>query len=207
MKRDLTKTRHGLLLLSITLVTGGLIYATLPGKSTSPSKVMKVNPAAVQEIQRGHSEKSEQAHELKTLEAQLQQKPDHTPILLRQAQIYREMGKPTESAKLLKQIVSNEPNNSQAQLELGRVLYDSGDIQGAIAATNTVLKNDPKNTDALYNLGAIYGNLNNEKLAQEYWNRTITADPYSASSDLARQALTRISGVPGETNQTAKFSK
>jgi len=201
------KTQHSILLLSIILVTGALIYFTLPRKSTSPSKVTKVNPVAAPEIQKEHADKSEKPHELKTLEAQLQQKPDHTPILFRQAEIYREMGKPTESAKLLKQIVANEPNNSQAQLELGRALYDSGDFQGAIEATNTILKNDPKNTDALYNLGAIYGNLNNEKLAQEYWNRTIIADPYSASADLARQALTRMSHSAGETSQTAKISK
>jgi len=203
----MTKTRRVALLIGIIVVTGGLIYATLPKKSTSSSKVTKVSPVSAPEIQREHADKGEKAHELKTLEAQLQQKPDHTPILFRQAQIYRETGKPAEAAKLLRQIVANEPNNSQARLELGRVLFDLGDAQGAIAETNAILKSDPKNTDALYNLGAIYGNLNNEKLAQEYWNRTIAADPYSASADLARQALGRISNLAGETNQNAKIAK
>jgi tetratricopeptide (TPR) repeat protein len=201
------KTRHVILLLTIILVTGGLIYATLPRRSTSLSRATKENIVAVPEIQRGQADKGEKAHELESLEAQLQQKPDHTPILFRQAQIYRETGKPAEAAKLLRQIVANEPNNSQVRLELGRVLYDLGDAPGAIAETDAILKNDPKNTDALYNLGAIYGNLNNKKLAQEYWNRAVATDPYSASADLARQALTRISHSEGETNENAKIAK
>ena len=207
MKKEMTKTRHSILLLSIILVTGALIYFTLPRKFTSSSRLRGISPVSAPAIQREHVDKGEKSHELKTLESQLQQKPDHTPILFRQAQIYREMGKLTESANLLQQIVAKEPNNSQARLELGRVLYDLGDVQGAIAETSAILKIDPKNTDALYNLGAIYGNLNSDKLAQEYWNRAIVADPYSASADLARQALNRIRNFSSETNQTAKISK
>ena len=201
------KTQHSILLLSIILVTGALIYFTLPRKSTPLSKVTKVNPVAAQGIQREPADKGENAHELKTLEAQLQQKPDHTPILFRQAQIYRETGKPAEAAKLLRQIVANEPNNSQARLELGRVLYELGDIQGAMVETSSILKDNPKHADALYNLGAIYGNLNNDTLASEYWNRTIASDPHSTSAELARQALARLNNFSREQNQTAKNAK
>ena len=188
----MTKNRHATILIAIILVTGGLIYATLPGKSTSMSKMTKENHVSGPEIQKEHASPGAPAHELKALESQLQQKPDHTPILFRQAQLYKEMGKSAEAAKLLRQIVVNEPKNTQARLELGRVLYELGDVQGAMAETNALLKDDPKNTDALYNLGAIYGNLNNEKLAQEYWNRAITVDPYSAGADLARKGLARL---------------
>ena len=191
----MTKTRHTMILLSVILTTGGLIYATLPKNSITKAKVSKEINVIPAEVKAGETGENEKPHELKTLESQLQQKPDHTPILFRQAQIYREMGKLTEATKLLRQIVANEPKNWEARLELGRALYELGDVQGAMAETNFILKENPKNPDALYNLGAIYGNLNNETLAREYWNRTVASDPYSASADLARQSLNRL-GAP-----------
>ncbi|MFN8006692.1 MAG: tetratricopeptide repeat protein [Terriglobia bacterium] len=202
----MTRARHATILTLIVVVTGGVIYATLPGKARLGSKKENSTQHAPLPVQTAAVSANAPVHELKVLESQLQQKPDHIPILFRQAQLYREMRKPEEAAKLLRQILTREPKNTQARLELGRALYDLGDVPGAVKETNGVLENDPQNTDALYNLGAIYGNQDNEVLAEEYWNRAVKVNPYSEGANLARQALTRLRVNRPQQTQSAKMS-
>ena len=131
--------------------------------------------------------------ELETLQQQLKKKPNHTPVLLRMAQVAREMGKPEEAAQHLRQALQQEPTNREARLELGRALYETGDIGGAIDATQEILKNNPGDVDALYNLGAIYGNMKQDDSARKYWLQAVAVAPASPSGQLAKQALTQLS--------------
>jgi predicted Zn-dependent protease len=80
----------------------------------------------------GKLDVAEQLHEVKALEAELQKKPNHAPILLRLAQLARERDKPAEAIPPLRQILGEEPGILEARLELGRALYDTGDVQGAL---------------------------------------------------------------------------
>ncbi len=132
-------------------------------------------------------------HEALALEAQLQKKPDHVPILTRLAQIARENGKPAEAIPYLRKIVSLEPKNAEAHLELGRDLYDTGDVAGALEQTNQVLAAEPNNADALYNMGAIYANSNKIDVARDYWKRAAASDPASDSGKRAADSLQRLS--------------
>jgi tetratricopeptide (TPR) repeat protein len=135
---------------------------------------------------------ADRAHEMKSLEVELEKKPGHTPILFRMAQLARETGKPADAVQHLKEILKQEPNNQEALLELGRALYEAGDIDGAIAETNRLLALNAKQVDALYNMGAIYGNLNKPDLARQYWQRAVTADPSSESGRRAKESLGRL---------------
>jgi tetratricopeptide (TPR) repeat protein len=130
--------------------------------------------------------------ELKTLESSLKKHPEHIPILLRMAQVSRELGKREEALDHLREALKVDPKNREARLELGRVLFEAGDVDGAIRETEQLLELDPSSTDALYNLGAIYGNIGREDRAREYWTKAVARAPDSESGRRAKNALDQL---------------
>jgi Flp pilus assembly protein TadD len=149
--------------------------------ATSP-----LNPVAV------HATTADKEHEIASLKKNLQQNPKHVPVLLRLAQMSREVGRLNESADYLKEAVAQEPSNRDARLEFGRILFDTGDITGATREMEALLKSDPADVDALYNLGAIYGNLSQDERARGYFEKAVATAPESPSGKLARDALSRL---------------
>jgi TolA-binding protein len=133
-----------------------------------------------------------QQHEAIFLAEALKKKPDHTPVLLRMAQLSEESGKHTEAARSLREVVQREPANIDARLELGKALFEAGDIQGAIEQTKAILDRQPDHADALYNLGAIYGNVGNAELARDYWSRLIAAKPQTESAQRAKRMMAQL---------------
>jgi len=138
---------------------------------------------------------ADRVHELKALEQELAKKPEHTPILLRMAQISSELGKPADAISYLRRLVKADPGNIDGRLELSRLLYENNDVQNALKETLAILDTNPKQVDALYNAGAIYANLNNIALARTYWSRAVAADPNSDSGGKARDGLGKIDGA------------
>lgn len=133
---------------------------------------------------------SNPAHEMAALEVELKKNPNHTPILLRMAELKRETGKPDEAVEWLRKAAeSNDANGAEAGLELGRALFESGDTQGGIAATKALLQKQPQNVDALYNLGAMYGNTGDDASAREYFQRALAAGPTTESGKKAAAGL------------------
>lgn len=135
-------------------------------------------------------------HEAKVLQAQLEKKPGHAPVLLRMAELAREAGKTEEVVKHLREAVQNEPGNIEARLELGRALYDLGDAQAAIQETSTILKTNPKDTDALYNIGAIYANTGDFANAVKFWQDAIQAGAETESGKRAKDSLAQLAKTP-----------
>lgn len=135
-------------------------------------------------------------HEAKVLQAQLEKKPGHTPVLLRMAELARESGKNKEAVKHLREAVRSEPGNTEARLELGRALFDLGDAQAAIQETSAILKTNPKDTDALYNIGAIYANTGDFANAVKFWQDAIQAGAATESGKRAKESLAQITKTP-----------
>ncbi len=131
-------------------------------------------------------------HEAIFLAEALKKKPNHTPVLMRMAQLSEESGKHTEAARNLREVVQREPANIDARLELGKTLFEAGDVQGAIEQTKAILDRQPDHADALYNLGAIYGNVGNAELAREYWGRLIAVKPQTASAQRAKGMMAQL---------------
>lgn len=135
------------------------------------------------------------AHELVVLRQQLEQNPDHVPVLLRLSQVSRDLGQGEQAIGYLRQALEVDPEHREARLELGRTLFQSGDLDGALTETARLVEQDPTNVDGLYNLGAIYGNMMDEEHAREYWERALDADPDSTSGRLAARGLEALSGA------------
>ncbi len=131
-------------------------------------------------------------HEEALLSEALKKKPDHSPVLMRLAQMSSAAGKHGDAVRYLREILRGEPANIDARLELGKALFESGDVQGAIAETKAILDSKPEYADALYNLGAIYANLGNSSSALEYWNRLIADQPQSESAQRARSLISQL---------------
>jgi tetratricopeptide (TPR) repeat protein len=131
-------------------------------------------------------------HEAIFLAEALKKKPNHTPVLLRMAQLSAESGKPTEATRNLREVLQREPANDDARLELGKTLFEAGDIQGAIEQTKAILDHKPDHADALYNMGAIYGNLGKSDLARQYWNRLIAKAPQTESAQRAKRMIGQL---------------
>ena len=130
--------------------------------------------------------------ELEDLENSLTRNPEHIPILLRMAQVSRELGNQEEALDHLRKALKVDPKNREARLELGRALFEAGDVDGAIRETEQLLKLDPSSTDGLYNLGAIYGNIGQEDRAREYWTKAVAIAPDSESGQRSKNALDQL---------------
>jgi Flp pilus assembly protein TadD len=139
-----------------------------------------------------HGTASESEHEISALWSDLEKNPNHVPILLRMAQVSRDLGKLNDSTRYLQDAVKQDPKHKEARLELGRALYDTGDSKGAIRETRRLLEMDSSNVDALYNLGAIYGNLSQDQRAREYWEKAAAISPDSDSGRRARENLQQL---------------
>jgi tetratricopeptide (TPR) repeat protein len=173
-------------------VTVGLMLALRMKDAPSP------NAGKAPQTEAGRPSATEIAadrrHEAMALQAELQKKPTHVPILFRLAQLARESGKPAEAIPHLRKILDLEPKNTEARLELGRDLYDTGNVTDALKETNQILIENPKNPDALYNMGAIYANSSQPDAARQYWRRAVASDPASDSGKRAAESLPRLSG-------------
>jgi tetratricopeptide (TPR) repeat protein len=176
------------------LVIGALVYGAFHSTVNPPeaNKDVPANPPQLQSAHNSPAKSADSLHSIKALELELQKRPNHSPILLRLAQLSTEIGKPADAEKYLRQLLAVEPNSLEARIELGRILFQQGNVQGALAETQNVLKLDPKNADALYNLGAIHGNLNNDEMARKYWLQAIAAAPASESAQKARTGLKEL---------------
>lgn len=177
------------------VLSGGLVLAfsaLLMRTQDNSRPASPRTPASEARPVDGKLDVAEQLHEVKALEAELQKKPNHAPILFRLAQLARERDKPAEAIPPLRQILVQEPGNLEARLELGRALYDTGDVQGALEETNRILTASPKHVDALYNMGAIYANLNQVQLARDYWTRAVASAPDAESGKRAAESLQRL---------------
>jgi tetratricopeptide (TPR) repeat protein len=135
-----------------------------------------------------------QSDDPKALEAALQRNPQHTPILMRLAEVAREQGDLKKAAAHLNQVIEIEPDNLEARLELGKTLYESGDLAGAIRETAEILKRNPSHVDALYNLGAIHANNHQPEKATGYWRDAVRVSPESESGKNAQRGLDVLSG-------------
>ena|SRR3990167_2097789 len=181
------------------LLMGVLTYFQ-PVKAREMLRRLRGTAAPEMTATQTQSEDGARLKELQTLQMHLQNKPSHPPILLRMAQLSREMGKLSEAAEHLRNILQQEPDNLDARLELGRTLYESGDIEGAIRETKRIVDKNPKHVAALYNLGAIHANLSNSALASQYWNRAVASDPQSESGRNAQRGLDAL-GSPLPLNR------
>jgi tetratricopeptide (TPR) repeat protein len=170
-----------------------LLYFALRGSDgTSRIESASVTLPTLDSITRPGSDTRDSEHELRMLEQELSRKPDHLPVLLRMAQLARELGRNDQALTYLRRAVDQDPAHADARLELGRVLWESGDVEGALLETRRLLDEDADNVDALYNLGAIYGNLHQTDQARLYWERAASTEPNSESGRLAALALTRL---------------
>jgi tetratricopeptide (TPR) repeat protein len=136
---------------------------------------------------------ADQEHELAGLKDQLKKNPNHTPVLLRMAEVARGLGKTSESMDYLTQAIAGDPGNVEARLELGRELFEAGKVDKAIEVTKQILEKKPGNADALYNLGAIYGNLGQDEIAGQYFQKAVASDPNSSSGQKAKKGLETLS--------------
>ena len=138
---------------------------------------------------------ADQEHELAGLRDQLKKNPNHTPVLLRMAEVARGLGKTAESIDYLTQAISGDPGNVEARLELGRELFETGKVDKAIEVTKQILEKKPGNVDALYNLGAIYGNLGQDDIARQYFQKAVASDSESTSGKNAKKGLETLSAA------------
>lgn len=132
-------------------------------------------------------------HEKAFLEEDLRKKPGHAPVLLRLAQVEREMGRLDEARKHLEQAVAGSENVIEARLELSRVSFELGDVTTALEQNRQVLRQDPKQADALYNLGAISANLGDLPQARKYWGEAVRSGSDTESGKRAAEALKKVS--------------
>jgi tetratricopeptide (TPR) repeat protein len=134
------------------------------------------------------------ADSVESLAQALEKNPEHTPILLRMAELALQSGDAKGAVEHLRKAVDIDPKSLDARLELGRALYQAGDAEGAIHETEALLQLDPNHVDALYNLGAIYANTGKPEQAVSYWTRAVQTDPQSPSGVNAQQGLQVLNG-------------
>lgn len=134
-------------------------------------------------------------HEKIFLAEQLKRNPNHTPILLRLAQMERSGGDLHAARKYLEQAVAADGNQVETRLELGLVCSELGDFAAAEEQNRAILRIDPAQTDALYNLGALSANRGDVAQARKLWNDAIRAGNSSDGAAKAKAALARLEAM------------
>jgi tetratricopeptide (TPR) repeat protein len=164
----MTNAKRALISLAIVApLLGGLVYVIRMNKASEP---------VIQPQSGGAAAPSDAVHELASLEEERKKNPKHVPILLRVAELHKSTGKMNEALAALKEAAAAEPDNADAALELGRMLF--------------------KNADALYNLGAIFGNMGNDAMARDYFQKAVAANPESESAKKANAGLAELAKGP-----------
>ncbi len=187
------KPRKVILGITAAVAVGALVFWG-GARLTSAPNIHSRASAAVSKSDSSAGSSDTLVHERKMLEAALQRKPDHKPLLFRLAQLAEESGQKKDAEKYLRAILRTEPDDADTQIELSKLLYDRGDLNGAIETVRHVLARQPDHPDALYNLGALYANLGNSEKARQCWSRLIATHPESDSAGRARQLLPRLGG-------------
>ena len=198
--------KQNVLLISCASIALLIVVAMFYRSSDSQSERSEVTSKAplIDQIMSPNAPSTDPEHELKKLESDLGKNPAHVPILLRMAQVSRELGKLNDTVRYLRDAVKQDPKNKEALLELGRALYDSGDVEGSIVATRQLIELDPANVDALYNLGAIYGNLNQDGNARVYWEKAVAVGPETESGRRAKESLPKL-GTTVQSGQAREY--
>jgi Flp pilus assembly protein TadD len=133
-------------------------------------------------------------HEKAFLTEQLGRDSNHTPIVLRQAQIERAQGDLAGARRHLEEAVAADGAQVDLRLELGLVCSEMGDVAAAEEQNREVLHLKPGQPDALYNLGAIAANRGETLEARQYW---MSAAASGRTSDAAVKALEGIQRLQG----------
>ena len=128
-------------------------------------------------------------HEKAFLNEQLSRNPNHTPIVLRLAQIERAEGDLAGARRYLEEAVASDGAQVDLRLELGLVCSEMGDVAGAEEQNREVLRLKPGQPDVLYNLGAIAANRGETLEARQYWMSAVASGP---STDAAVKSLEGI---------------
>lgn len=184
--------KRNLIVALITIFLAGASAVIYRSVRTKPDGAASARSAVAPMIASHDSVLTDREHELKALESDLAKNPDHVPILVRMAQVSRELGNLKDSVRYLQEAVQQDPKHEEALLELGRALYETGDVGGAIRETEKLSKLNPSNVDALYNLGAIYANLSQDERARVYWEQAASLGPDTDSGRRAKDSLKQL---------------
>ncbi len=102
---------------------------------------------------------------------------------------YRKAGDAQRAAELCKSQLPEIPGHISGHIILGQALYDATDYAGSRAALETALGLDPENIVALRYLGDIARDSGDAAEAEQWYARTLEADPYNEAATSALQSL------------------
>lgn len=84
--------------------------------------------------------------------------PDNQDLLIKEFNLYVEMGKNEDAIANINQALAQNPDNDAFVHIRGKLKESTGDLEGALADYKKALEINPENKDANYDLGAYYVN-------------------------------------------------
>lgn len=115
--------------------------------------------------------------------------PADALIRVKLGELYRNLGRPADAVRLLRDAVRLDPATSSYWNSLGMVLGGSGDLAGGEQAFREAVARDGANAQYAYNLGLALARQNNKDEASAAFRRALDLDP---RFDAARQRLTEL---------------
>jgi protein O-GlcNAc transferase len=91
-----------------------------------------------------------------------------------------------------------DPGNAQATYLMGVLALQAGNAEGALAYLPRIVPKQRSDPDALYNMGMAYVLSLDLDTAENWFRRTVAADPGHAASHFALGNLSRLLGRAGE---------
>ena len=82
-------------------------------------------------------------------------KPDYDLAMMNMANVYRDLGRPSDAVAGLKRLLAVNPNHVQARQQMAQILLDQGELAGAERELTAVLQQDERMAAAHNSLGAL----------------------------------------------------
>lgn len=88
--------------------------------------------------------------------------PDNQDLLIKEFNLYVEMGKTEEAIKNIDEAIEADPTNDNFIFVRGKLKESNGDFEGAVADYKKAIEVNPNSLDANHELGALYVNSSRE---------------------------------------------
>ena len=182
--------RSAVLIAALVIVTGGVIYASIPSLSLSLS-TLGLGAASTPDTSQSSGTVPLDTARVAQLTSQVQANPNDTAALFELGEMYFQAGEWQSSIDWYTKLLAIDPTDTHARTDVGTSNYNLGNYEEARAAWEEVIQQSPDDLQAHYNLGYYYlsGPTPDVNKAIAEWQKVVGLSPNSQLGQTAKSHI------------------